>query len=281
FTFFNNWKKSFQQKSFYEQSDLDFDSNLKTLTEIALEKVKELNITNPFFEIDFQKVIGDGNKINGILKNFLKFELKEKNKLFSYIFEPSYFEVSFGKNIGDKRFSDSTLSVDTSIVLENINIRGKVDRVDILKQNNKLLFIIFDYKTGKYLPGLKDITEGISLQLPIYILCIKKIFENTSHYEIIPAGGVYYSLNESPEIIPGIFNINYFNNTRSKKVMEESEYSSVLNKSVEFIKEYINDISSGKFGYPKPERDLDSICRFCNYVTICRIKTHKTIEYNN
>ena len=281
FTFFNNWKKSYQQKSFYEQSDLDFHSNLKTLTEIALEKVKELNITNPFFEIDFQKVIGDGNKINGILKNFLEFELKEKNKLFSNIFEPSYFEVSFGKNIGDKRFSDSTLSVDTSIVLENINIRGKVDRVDILKQNNKLLFIIFDYKTGKYIPGLKDITEGISLQLPIYILCIKKIFENISHYEIIPAGGVYYSLNESPEIIPGIFNINYFNNTRSKKVMEESEYSSVLNKSVEFIKEYINDISSGKFGYPKPERDLDSICRFCNYVTICRIKTHKTIEYNN
>ena len=63
--------------------------------------------------------------------------------------------------------------------------------------------------------------------------------------------------------------------------MDESEFLLVLNKSLDFIKEYINDISSGKFGYPKPERDLNSICNFCNYVTICRINIYKTLEYNN
>jgi len=281
FTFFNNWKKSNPNKSFYKQPDSDFYNNLKTLTEIAIEKVTELNITNPFFEIDFQKVIGDGNKINGILRKFLEFELKEKNKNFTNIFEPSHFEVSFGKNIGDKRCTDSLLSINTSVMLENINIRGKVDRVDIFIEKNNLSFLILDYKTGKYLPGLKEITDGISLQIPIYILCIKKIFEDNTNYKIIPIGGIYYSLNESPKIIPGICNINYYNNSRTNKTMDESEFLLVLNKSLDFIKEYINDISSGKFGYPKPERDLNSICNFCNYVTICRINIYKTLEYNN
>jgi ATP-dependent helicase/DNAse subunit B len=142
-------------------------------------------------------------------------------------------------------------------------------------------FIIFDYKTGKYIPGLKQITEGTSLQLPVYIACVNKLLSDKFGAPANSAGGIYYLLGDSISLNPGIGDKEYYAGPKSAKLMDEFKYQAIIEKSVVFVEEYVQGISSGKFGFPKPERDLDEICKYCNFMTICRIKCIKILDNNN
>ncbi len=282
YQFFSKWRKENPERSFYSQTETERAENIEILKSLAIKKVEELNITNPFFKIDFTKVIGDGETKKGILHRFLEHEMNRKNSIFNeYVFEPSFFEVSFGSNTGEKDSTDAVLSTEKSIILNGIKMRGKVDRIDIFKNGDAFIFVIIDYKTGKIIPGLKDITEGISLQIPIYISCINDLLKNQFNSSITAAGGLYYLLHATPDITPGIGNMEYFAKTRSTKITDAAKYESMVNKSSEYIKEYVEGITAGNFGFPKPERNLAEICRYCNFITACRIKRVKVIENND
>ncbi len=56
------------------------------------------------------------------------------------------------------------------------------------------LFTIIDYKTGMTIARRKDIEQGMSLQLPVYLYAVEKILSEKIESEMKGVAGIYYSL---------------------------------------------------------------------------------------
>ncbi|MBR0103753.1 MAG: PD-(D/E)XK nuclease family protein, partial [Selenomonadaceae bacterium] len=76
-------------------------------------------------------------------------------------FHPNIFEENFYE---DKEIDDV-----------NINLSGRIDRIDL--SDDGKYFLIIDYKTGKASLSLKKIFSGLSLQLVIYLDAAKNLSE--------------------------------------------------------------------------------------------------------
>ena len=92
----------------------------------------------------------------------------------------------------------SELSFD---VVENddnvMHLIGKVDRIDIMKENDKSYVKIIDYKTGKKQLSLSDMYYGLQMQLVIYLEAAKNHAEKEAGRKmIIPAGVFYYNIDD-------------------------------------------------------------------------------------
>ena len=97
-------------------------------------------------------------------------------------FVPSYFE----KGIGMQE-EDSLPPV--RLTLENgssVLLSGKIDRVDIYKEDEKVYFRVVDYKSGMHKFSLDDVRSGMDLQLILYLFALKSTYPDTT-----PAGAQY------------------------------------------------------------------------------------------
>jgi ATP-dependent helicase/nuclease subunit B len=276
FEFFTIWKLQNNNSSFYSQKTKNNPSTIENqLITIAKKKANELNITNPFFHIDFLKVVGENNK-KGILGNFIEYELYKKNKNLEDInFEPEFFEVSFGKEI-KKDTNDSKLSTNTPITLGNVLMRGQIDRVDIFRDGENTHFVIFDYKTGKSHPSSTQINDGISLQLPIYVACMQKLLNEKLDVSALPVAATYYVIGNTINMTVPLHDPDYIKGGRSSIAFKD-----IIDKSVEYINQYVVNISNGCFGYPTSKKIKGGVCQYCNYQTICRVNCIKVFETDN
>ncbi len=76
-------------------------------------------------------------------------------------------------------------SMSTSIV-------GKIDRIDLYEQDNKIYVKIIDYKSGENDIELDDVYNGLKLQLMVYLnSVVNKTSKENPNKEIIPAGALY------------------------------------------------------------------------------------------
>ena len=79
-----------------------------------------------------------------------------------------------------------------------VSFNGSIDRVDILRENNKIYVRVIDYKTGKKSFNLEDVSLGINMQMLIYLFSIwkdgKESFKRllSSEDDICPAGILYF-----------------------------------------------------------------------------------------
>ncbi|MCD7868283.1 MAG: PD-(D/E)XK nuclease family protein [Clostridiales bacterium] len=86
-------------------------------------------------------------------------------------FRPEGFEVSFGG--------------------------GRIDRVDVMKEKNRVYVRVVDYKTGNTSFDLVELYHGLQLQLMIYLdgaLQVEK--EAYPDREVVPAGVFYYNIKD-------------------------------------------------------------------------------------
>lgn len=99
-------------------------------------------------------------------------------------FEPASYELGFG-----------THEILPPIVISmakggKLILRGKIDRIDLLKENGETYVKIIDYKSGNKTFHFQDIYYGLQLQLLLYLDAYLKLQEDTSHpYH---PGGVFY-----------------------------------------------------------------------------------------
>lgn len=77
-------------------------------------------------------------------------------------FKPRYFELEFGPQTKLGAVFPGK---------GEIGFRGKIDRVDIRETDTGPQAVVFDYKTTRG-TGLKDIKDGVSLQIPVYIAAV-------------------------------------------------------------------------------------------------------------
>ena len=101
-------------------------------------------------------------------------------------FSPALFEQSFG--MGKEAMAPLRLRLTDELVLE---VTGKIDRID--KTPDGRYFLVMDYKTGNMSINLKEVYDGVKLQLLTYLILVKSM----SGADEMPAGMLYCFLKQA------------------------------------------------------------------------------------
>lgn len=252
------------QKAFY----------LSVLLQITNEELQKIKFEHPFYDLDIENILGTQNK-PGYLEMWLNAEIEKQQKNWEFL--PALFELSFGITTKDY-FSP--------VLIDNyFKLKGKIDRIEFANINNELCFIITDYKSNlNYIASLNDILNGISFQMPLYMVAAKILFEQINK-EINPFGAVYYNIKPYIKngekkyykclMIPPSNPIkNLLNRSYSQTLKSDDELTDILNKSIDNAKKIVENIKN--FIFPVMPFNL-KVCNNCNYKSVCRIKEKKII----
>lgn len=104
-------------------------------------------------------------------------------------FEPSDFEVTFtpADNLHAMKIPVSDV--------EAIHLKGRIDRIDLCEDGDRLYVKIIDYKTGKTKFELPDLFYGLQMQLVVYMdAALEKEQRLYPHKKVVPAGIFYYNI---------------------------------------------------------------------------------------
>ncbi len=178
-------------------------------------------------------------------------------------FSPKYFEASFGRNRG--KHSDPELFSEEPIKVGDVNMRGKIDRIEM--SDDSRFFNVVDYKTGSKKVTLPEIENGLYLQLPLYLFAVRETLKNNLSLEVSPGQMFIYSLKFARDN----FGKNQIKLTRKKEENYEELNEKLFKSLMERIEEYVNSISSGKFNLSNlPDRE-QKVCSYCNFKSVCRV----------
>jgi ATP-dependent helicase/nuclease subunit B len=247
-------------------SDEEFKKAEKLIFEIAEEKINLAQFSSPLTFYEKEKILGiNGNKNQSILSLFLNTERETETG-----YTPEFFEAAFG-NIKDSK----KRKVYENFRIDGIKVRGKIDRLEINKDENS--FKVVDYKLSGKTPLKDDLLNGISLQIPLYLFAAKELIKNefgNENYQ--PAKGEIYSLKFKKSEF-GRKEVSTFSSR--KKLTEEERKAELIRNNNELIsicinkiKEYVESIERGKFNLSTlDDREL-KVCRFCSFKSVCRVQ---------
>lgn len=239
------------------------------LFQIGEEVFDALPFHGFFWDLEKKRYFGvPGTK--GLLDAFLE---HDQDQIDQTGFAPAFLEYSFGYT-GDSAAGKS--SVKTTARLENekgtIRLSGKLDRADM---NSKDQILIFDYKTGSKAENIKarQILDGISFQLPFYILALQKLKP-----ELDPVYAGYFQVKDAEKcqrihVMADKNKIN-FDLGRSnaslpnKKVTDEAgnelTFDDLLEHSLATAVDKVEELKQGMFRhtmYPK-QYFCESLCEY-------------------
>jgi ATP-dependent helicase/nuclease subunit B len=265
YEFYNELTKN--GKSLTNCNDIEFRYYEKLMFTIAEEKVASVNISFPLAFFEKEKILGiDGDKKNSLLYKFLEYERFKSTQ-----FVPKYFESVFDQ------YSFSSLNGKESLLndSEEFFIKGKIDRIDIDEESK--VFKVVDYKLSGKKPSLDDLSNGISLQLPLYLFAAKSLLKENTGIDFIPAAAEIFSLKPgdeefgSKEVKMSSTRKNYeeASDEQKKKIIETNE--AIIAGSLKKIEKYIISISQGKFNLSALMDREEKICKYCDFNSICRV----------
>ncbi len=239
----------------------DFSKAIKIIFAIAKQKIEDAGFSSPISFFEKEKIFGlNGDRKKSILYKFLE-EERENNSN-----KPAFFEVSFGRFVNDE--NDELLSTENPLKIDNVLLRGKIDRVDLNETDNAVSII--DYKlSGKKIP-VNDLHRGLQLQLPVYLFAMQKLLMQYVGKQYEPLGMEIYSLKYSQNE----FGKKTINLIRRKHTVEETieENKKLVNDVLSFIKEYVGAIAAGEFNLSIHEDREKLVCKYCDLKKVCRVK---------
>ena len=243
-SFYHDVLKLYYSGIIDEKSDNDLEENSNLMlnaiqTVIKYEKYKMRGIAPILWEMSV-------NEAREVLIQFVEEEQKRKN---DGIF-PVAVETAFGM---DARKNESPYSVETPFILEyedfTVRLKGRIDRIDANEEFSN--YSVVDYKSGSTIPKKESISDGISLQLPLYIEAVKKTVLSDKKSE--PHSGYYYGLKK-------------LRKTFAFNKADGDDWDDVFKVTKDFIGEYIGNIRSGIFRVePKDCKmpcEWSGLCRF-------------------
>ncbi|MBI4124617.1 MAG: PD-(D/E)XK nuclease family protein [Deltaproteobacteria bacterium] len=180
----------------------------------------------------------------------LQKELEQARNL-SAPLEPAHFEWTFGKGKS------------SPFEMEGLRLGGRIDRIDIDPKTGH--FLVLDYKTGTVNKFKAGLLEGLSLQLPLYILAVRKLlFPNGQ-----AVGGLLVESKVAKKktgLVDAAFNKTHFQIHRSShSLMKTEEMEALLQQAAQWAADYVKQIRSGFFSARPKE------CKaVCDYKEICR-----------
>lgn len=105
-------------------------------------------------------------------------------------FDPLGYEVGFGK---DQIYPAIEIELADG---EKLYLEGRIDRVDLLNEEENLYAKIIDYKSGNKEFNLSDVYYGLQLQLMIYLDAILTHEGKRQGKEVKPAGVFYFKIDD-------------------------------------------------------------------------------------
>jgi ATP-dependent helicase/DNAse subunit B len=186
---------------------------------------------------------------------------------------PHYFELGFGRHEAGRSLDDNSRLEPVSILVgdRRILLRGIIDRIDTNEEART--FCVLDYKSGGTIPSLRDIREGLSLQLPIYVMAASEVLGT----EYLFAAAGYFQTKDAD----ACGKKQFFGDAalarealRRKKWPPESTLSSdeinaMLARERDAIGRAVLGIETGRFAVTTLGDDKAG-CRSCDYKHICR-----------
>ena len=265
FRFYSLLKKSDTASEPAAHSDL--------LIKTALEEFDKLPYSGLPWTLEKEIYFGRPD-LPGLWEKFLEVE---KEEIAGTGFHPRYFEVAFGR-IGSSRFQDPVSTRQPLVIKrkgKEVKLIGKIDRVDINRDNH---FLVLDYKISRTVHAVKveDLYHGRSLQLPVYLYAVSNRID-----QILPVAAGYFQVRDAEHCErrlvfadvtrePDLMNkIKPKSMLPAKIAAEEVTLRQLVERSLDFVVAYTDDIRSGKFYHTtQPE---DARCQsYCPYNKICR-----------
>ncbi|MAT43650.1 MAG: hypothetical protein CL609_15035 [Anaerolineaceae bacterium] len=148
---------------------------------------------------------------------------------------PFKYEAKFGIK--------ETLPLEINLNGESILLKGVIDRVD---KNASGQLRIIDYKTGGSHLSIKDLVNGLRLQLPIYALAARDALGLGE-----PMDGMYWKILAAE---PGSLKLGKFSNDASSGVQ------ATIDIALSHISRILHNIRSGEFPPAAPEDGCPSYC---------------------
>lgn len=234
------------------------------MQEIAREELDRHHFESPLWEATCLQMKGSPHAGPGYLEKFLAKEAEAADSPLA----PCHFEFSFGMNPSG---TDDPASVEEAVALtssdggEQLRIRGRIDRIDISPEG---FFLIYDYKTGRGHPKIKDIEEGKALQLPLYLLA----FEALSEQRGVAAGYYHIRKDVRRDLLLCDEQARCLITSRTKMT---PDVAALITRSCDFAIGYIRRIREGAFPLPAEEHCPNSYCEFRR---ICRFDPYRVSD---
>jgi ATP-dependent helicase/nuclease subunit B len=161
---------------------------------------------------------------------------------------PHKFEVAFGQqDLADSPDSLPHLTIGEAD--ETVRLQGKIDRIDLVREGDKVFFRVIDYKTGSS-PSGKDVLSGLASQLPLYALAVEQLIFPGGEYEFGDTG--YWSMPRD--------------GFKAVKIKEWAEYRDLL---MTFVVDLVARLREGNFPIESQKKECH---KYCDYHAVCRVK---------
>lgn len=216
--------------------------------------------------------------------------------------------ISFNKEYESKTvFDNHDLEKNISISFGSFKFEGFIDKVLYHIAGDEAYAVIIDYKTGSDMATLDNIEYGLNLQLPVYMLLLKKnelfkdknlhivgfylqkvkiaIFDNKSDIDkqisskLRLEGFTVKNVELMKMIDPDFSKSTYIKSLslnkdggfgKYAKLFDEADQDTIINLTEKLINDAGNNILNGEYGIaPKKMEGKNISCQFCKYKDIC------------
>ena len=212
--------------------------NLKEITDEELEKIVA-EIVSEKLKLDRNYIFTTTSKYK-VLSNRLQKVVTMSVKYIVQSLKQSEFEV-FGHELefgGDGQYKPITVITEDG---KKVEITGKIDRVDIMKNPDGTYVRIIDYKSSVKNIDLNQVASGLQLQLLTYLN------ETCKVEDFIPAGVLYFNL-----INPTIgTDKNLTDEEVEEKIRQEFKMKGLILADVNIIKKMDTNIENEPKGISK------------------------------
>lgn len=205
-------------------------------------------------------------------------------------FIPHEFEFSFGSKKG---IDPIVYSLENGV---SLNLTGKIDRIDHLKDKDKVYVKIIDYKQSEHKIDFNEVYNGIDIQLPLYMHTYVDMMKKYHNENMEPGSILYYNVH-NPQLKEDkgktekdmLSSLRFRGIISDEKIIKDSVKFQVISPVVftneyftklgEFIDKKIietgNEMAKGNIKI-KPYRyvngsSLQTGCDYCSFNAICHI----------
>jgi ATP-dependent helicase/nuclease subunit B len=183
---------------------------------------------------------------------------------------PTHFEVSFGIEPASADSASTTSCLEIRRGDDVIRVRGRIDRIDIRRDQDRTVFQVIDYKTGAKPSGGG---HGLDLQIKLYALAARDVLFR--HQSAEPLGGGYWYLKDkgykqSLELAP---------QAASENVQPVETPAVTWSMIADQVRARVAALVAGVRGGQFPMLNADEKCTTrCEFHTVCRVRQTRSLE---